>query len=205
MEKAIMNRINYETAIQNKNIGKIFVIAGKAASGKTAIIKDIEGFCGLKRIITNTTRPPRNGEIDGKDYNFIEYGDFNDENFVAVEHLDTAYGKTKYGVRKTDVGAMENYVVVTSPSGYYDLRRVFGSRVIGIYLMSSIEQRFERYMNRDIITDLVVKEAQRRFIADEEDFFGLEYEIEHIVINNKEYSHMLEIIDDIILRELILE
>ena len=45
-------------------------MVGKAASGKDHLRKRFESR-GFKYAVTYTTRPPREGEVNGKDYYFI--------------------------------------------------------------------------------------------------------------------------------------
>ncbi|MAV38979.1 MAG: guanylate kinase, partial [Puniceicoccaceae bacterium] len=56
--------------------GFLFIISGPAGSGKTTICDGLIACKGLKRIITTTTRSPRVGEIDGRDYHFCSRADF---------------------------------------------------------------------------------------------------------------------------------
>ena len=54
-------------------MGKIFYLTGKSCAGKDSIynilIKDEE--LGLRPIIRYTTRPIRDGEVDGVTYHFV--------------------------------------------------------------------------------------------------------------------------------------
>ena len=56
------------------SLGKIFIVSGPAGVGKSTVCERLlsEENINLKRIITATTRQPRPGEIDGKDYCFID-------------------------------------------------------------------------------------------------------------------------------------
>jgi guanylate kinase len=49
---------------------KRIILVGKAASGKDHLRKKFESR-GFKYAVSYTTRPPREGEVDGKDYLFI--------------------------------------------------------------------------------------------------------------------------------------
>ena len=53
-------------------LGKLIVFTGESGSGKTTIIEELVRKYPdqFKRIVTNTSRPMRYGEIDGVDYNF---------------------------------------------------------------------------------------------------------------------------------------
>ena len=53
---------------------KRIVLVGKAASGKDHLRKRYESR-GFKYAVTYTTRPPREGEVNGKDYHFITEDD----------------------------------------------------------------------------------------------------------------------------------
>ena len=52
------------------------ILCGKAASGKDHLRKVLEGR-GFRYGVSYTTRPPREGEIDGKDYYFLDESEFN--------------------------------------------------------------------------------------------------------------------------------
>jgi len=52
--------------------GRLFVISAPSGAGKTTLIKQVMGrFPGVSYSVSHTTRPPRPGEIHGKDYFFV--------------------------------------------------------------------------------------------------------------------------------------
>ena len=60
---------------KNKNSAhRLYVLLGKSASGKDTIFKELikNDKIILKRIVPYTTRPERNGEKKGTDYNFTD-------------------------------------------------------------------------------------------------------------------------------------
>ena len=59
---------------------KIVILVGQSGSGKSAIYKQLVKR-GYKGLITNTTRPMREGETNGKDYNFLSKDQF--DNLIA--------------------------------------------------------------------------------------------------------------------------
>jgi len=56
-------------------IGKLFIISAPSGAGKTSISKEVINRIGktfnLSKVVTFTSRPPRDREINGKDYNFL--------------------------------------------------------------------------------------------------------------------------------------
>ena len=53
---------------QRRHMGKIFYIMGKSSSGKDSIYRQLEKDqeLGLKRLVIYTTRPIRDGEVNGR-------------------------------------------------------------------------------------------------------------------------------------------
>lgn len=59
-----------------KSKGCLFIISGPAGSGKTTLCDGLIHQEKIQRIITTTTRLPRNGEVDGVDYHFLDRASF---------------------------------------------------------------------------------------------------------------------------------
>lgn len=51
--------------------GSLLVISGPSGVGKTTIARRLAEIPGIARVVTATTRPPRPGEADGRDYRFL--------------------------------------------------------------------------------------------------------------------------------------
>ena len=60
--------------------GKLFVISAPSGAGKTTLTKAVLENLGkkysLKKVVTYTTRPLREGEINGLDYNHVSVDQF---------------------------------------------------------------------------------------------------------------------------------
>lgn len=78
----------------------LLVIAGPAGSGKTTLCERMVRECpGVERVVTSTTRPPRDGGVHGRDYYFFSEAEF-DERVAAGSFLEWArvHGNTRrYG------------------------------------------------------------------------------------------------------------
>jgi len=59
----------------------MYVLSAPSGSGKTTLIRSLlsgglAGFMEMRFSVSHTTRQPRSGEIDGKDYHFIDHETF---------------------------------------------------------------------------------------------------------------------------------
>lgn len=86
--------------------GKVFVLSAPAGTGKTTLARRlIEDLHNLQRLITCTTRKPREGEEDGRDYFFVSREKFEekiqrDEFLEYVELYGHYYGSPKDWTQK---------------------------------------------------------------------------------------------------------
>ena len=77
----------------------LLVLAGPAGSGKSTLCdRLVAAGMGFSRVVTSTTRSPRQGEVDGVHYHFFTPGEF-DSRLAAGEFLEWAWvhGKRRYG------------------------------------------------------------------------------------------------------------
>ncbi len=78
--------------------GKLLVISGPSGAGKsTVVFKAIEGRNDVCFSTSVTTRSPRPGEVDGREYFFIDFKRFhemvkNDELLEHAEYVTNCYG-----------------------------------------------------------------------------------------------------------------
>jgi len=80
--------------------GRVFVLSGPGGVGKSTIISRLKGLPGVFCSVSVTTRRPRAGEVDGKDYRFVSSGEFQEMLAAGgfVEHATVAgnlYGTPK--------------------------------------------------------------------------------------------------------------
>jgi guanylate kinase len=140
------------------------ILCGKAASGKDHLRKVLQGR-GLTYGVSYTTRPPREGEVDGRDYYFLDESEFQsliDEGFF-YEYI--TFNGWFYGTSR-DQWYNTDDVFIMTPSGVRKIHPSDRKHSFIIYLDMPIEIRRERLKGRNDNNDTI----ERRIEADERDF-----------------------------------
>ncbi|HNW34201.1 MAG TPA: guanylate kinase [Candidatus Ozemobacteraceae bacterium] len=138
----------------------LFVISGPSGSGKGTALDYIEREFAhtISRSPTYTTRARRNGERDGKDYNYVSDSRF--EELVAQKEIfefTRTYNDDLYGSPRRLIDADDNHhlLVELDFNGFHRLRSISRRKVIGIFIMPpSIEELSRRILARQPETNL---------------------------------------------------
>jgi guanylate kinase len=85
-------------------MAKVFVITGPSGVGKGTLIKELLARVpDLELSVSATTRQPREGEVDGRDYHFLAAEEF-DRRIEEEDFLEFAtYSGNLYGTLRTEV------------------------------------------------------------------------------------------------------
>ena len=86
-------------------MSKVFVITGPSGVGKGTLISRLLGRVpDLELSVSATTRAPREGEVDGRDYHFLSPVEF-DRRVRGEDFLEFAtYSGHRYGTLRSEVG-----------------------------------------------------------------------------------------------------
>jgi guanylate kinase len=139
------------------------IIVGKAASGKDYLRKSYENR-GYVYAVSYTTRPPRPGEINGKDYIFISENDFTAMIDYEEWYEWVSFNGWKYGTSKAQF--YHDDLFIMTPTGISHITAEDRKESFIIFLDMPIEKRRARLIERVMPGDSI----ERRIIADEEDF-----------------------------------
>ncbi len=159
-------------------MSKIFYLMGKSASGKDTIYKKVkEQMPELKTIVIYTTRPIREGELNGREYYFVDVDKLKElqekGKVIELREYNTVHGIWKYFT--TDDGQFDgddNYLAIGTLESYVKLRDYFGQeRLVPIYVEVEDGLRLERALARERMQATPkYEEMCRRFLADAADF-----------------------------------
>jgi len=135
-----------------KNKPLIIIITGPSGAGKTTLLKYLppEKFYFS---ISYTTRSPRKGEINGKDYYFVSKEKFlemvkNDEFLEWVEVFGTFYGTAKSEIEKA-FSQNKHLILDIEVIGATRMRSYFGNSAVFIFVLPpSIEELKKRLEKR---------------------------------------------------------
>jgi guanylate kinase len=107
-------------------LGWLCVVSGPSGSGKTTLCRAASALEGCCYTVSATTRAPRPGEVDGRDYHFLSEEEFL-RRLAADEFLEHAevYGR-RYGTLKSEVlprlAAGQDIIMDLDPQGARQMR-----------------------------------------------------------------------------------
>lgn len=161
-------------------MSKIFYLMGKSSSGKDTIYNKLisNKDLNLHKIVSYTTRPIREGELEGREYHFVDesrMGELDKEGrIIEKRSYQTIHGIWNYfTVNDEQIDLVQNdYLIIGTIESYIKMREYFGTQnIIPIYVEVDDGIRLERALLREK-SQLEPKYSEmcRRFLADQEDF-----------------------------------
>lgn len=157
------------------NSARLLILTGKTASGKdTVMAKLLFRLPDFKKVITTTSRAPRDGEKEGIDYHFISASDFRRKIEAGdfIEYVE--YGGNLYGTEKAQItnNLDKNLIWRIDPSRAGQIRQLIKDsfeanlaenllkKVIVIYLTVSDDVALTRLKERNLSQEEITKRMQ---------------------------------------------
>lgn len=166
--------------MERENNMNIF-LTGKSAAGKSSAARYLADNFRYEEAISCTTRPMREGEINGKDYYFLTEAEFaeKEQNNEFIETI--MYRNWHYGTLKQEFYREENLIFVIEPVGLRTFRR---QNIEGIYFYIDTEDT-TRYI-RQLLRGDDIQEVARRAISDTACFQDIKEYVDFTVGNDRE-------------------
>ena len=177
-----------------------FIVSGPSGGGKTTLAKGVLDRLGnLRFSVSCTTRKPREGEVDGRDYRFISEAEFKRmvEEKRFIEH--TLVHGNHYG---TPVDEFENakmsgvdLLLDIDVQGASQIRKSYPTAVFCFVLPPSFDVLKERLIERNSDGD---NDIDKRLIRAREETEELNSENYDYIIVNDDLNWALECLTSII-------
>jgi guanylate kinase len=160
----------------------VLVVTGPSGVGKGTLISKLLERCdeyGLS--VSATTRPPRPGEVDGRDYHFLSQQEF-ERRLAAGDFLEHAlYAGNHYGTLKAEVDrARGNLVLEIEVEGARQVRNALPEATQVFIAPPSDEALRERLVGR--ATD-APEEIERRLARAKEEL-AARAEFKRVIVND---------------------
>jgi guanylate kinase len=167
------------------SVGTLFIVTAPSGAGKTTLVRRlIEGDSSVQLSISHTTRPPRPGEADGREYHFV-----NTTVFAAMrerhEFIEWAevhgnfYGTSRLWLERR-LNAGQDVLLEIDWQGAQQVRRLF-DRAVGIFILPPSLDELERRLRGRGTDDNAVIGRRLAAALDEMGHVG---EFEFVIINN---------------------
>lgn len=172
--------------------GILIILSGPSGSGKDTVLKELLKLDKDTVLsISSTTRKPRDGEIDGVDYNFLEVSEFkelieNDGVLEYAQYCDNFYGTPRKFVENT-LDSGQNIILEIEVQGALQVKEKFNDCVLIFLMPPSFETLKQRLSSRGteeetvILNRLEVAKSEMKQ-ADKYDYIVVNDEVENAVM-----------------------
>jgi guanylate kinase len=185
-----------------KRRGVLFVLSSPSGAGKSTIARKLlASEPGLEMSVSATTRPARPGEVDGKDYHFVDLERFRqmvaDHEFLEWAHV---FGH-RYGTPRAQVEAMlasgKDVLFDIDWQGAQQLHQIAGGDVVRVFILPpSMEELHERLKRRATDSTQVIDARMARATAEVSHWDGYDY-----VLVNDDVEHCFDCVRTILAAE----
>ena len=167
--------------------GKLFIFSAPSGSGKSTIVQHLmkQGL-GLEFSISATSREPREGEIDGREYHFISPEEFRDRiRQNAFIEWEEVYPNKYYGTLYSEVEHIwkkgKHAIFDIDVLGGLNLKKKYGKQACAIFIQAPSLEVLEQRLRARSTDD---EESLRHRLG--KALFEMEHseEFDHILIND---------------------
>ena len=178
--------VNTILSLMSKPTGNVFVVVAPSGAGKSSLVNALLAQdASLCLSVSATTRAPRSGETDGKDYRFVTQADFaalqqTDQLLEWAEVHGNFYGTPRDQIDQT-IHQGRDILLEIDWQGARQVKRLF-AQTIGIFILPpSIQTLEQRLQQRGQDSQEVI---QRRIEAASEEISHAP-EFEYVIINQE--------------------
>jgi len=181
--------------------GQIFVISGPSGAGKSTVIRLVmEGVGDLGYSISHTTRAPRENEVDGADYHFVDRDTFQTmirkgDLLEWAEVYGDLYG-TSFSSIRAQVDRGMDIIMDVDVQGARNIRQGLKECVLLFLLPPSLEVLEERLRARATDSEEALRNRLQKALQEIRECMGYDY-----LVFNGDLSEAVEAVRSIVLSE----
>tara|TARA_R110002095_G_scaffold179047_2_gene156207 strand:- start:628 stop:1242 length:615 start_codon:yes stop_codon:yes gene_type:complete len=166
--------------------GTLYILSAPSGAGKTSLVKALISQDPLTCVsVSHTTRAPRPGEIDGKDYHFTKHCEF--EQMIAdtdfLEHarvFTNHYGTSRRWV-ETALAAGNDVILEIDWQGAQQVRKLMPESVSIFILPPSLDALRQRLNNRGQDAVEIINQRMAEAVSEMSHY----QEFDYLIINDQ--------------------
>ena len=175
--------------------GKLVIVSGPSGSGKSTVTKIVKDRLDIPLSISATTRKPRVGEIDGKDYFFLTKEKFEEkiksDEFYEYANVHGNYYGTLKEVVESNLKKGNNVILEIDVQGALVVKEKKKDAVLVFFKTENMDILEERLRKRKTDCEEIILTRLKN--ASEELKYESEYD--YTIINNDIEKSCQELID----------
>jgi guanylate kinase len=166
--------------------GHLFIVAAPSGAGKSSLVNAVlEDDRNLQLSISFTTRAPRPGEANGREYHFVDNNTFSamlerGEFLESAEVHGNRYGTSQNWIQATRATGRD-IVLEIDWQGAQQVRKIFPEAVSLFILPPSMAELERRLRTRGKDSDEVIRQR----LVNAKDEMAHVAEFEYVIINNE--------------------
>lgn len=179
------------------NKGLLVVISGFSGVGKGTVVKRLVSEYGYSLSISATTRAPREGEVDGREYYFKSVEEFRNlidyNGFIEwAQYVDNYYGTPRKFVEQ-EMAQGHDVILEIEVQGAMNIKKQYKDAVLIFLTAPDANSLRERLAGRGTETEEVIAKRMRR--AKEE---SLDMDVYDYIVVNDDLDECVSTVNSII-------
>lgn len=180
--------------------GNLIVISGFSGAGKGTVVKRLVEKYGYSLSVSATTRAPREGEVDGKDYYFKSVADFQNlidyNGFIEwAMYVENYYGTPRKFVEE-EMSKGNDVILEIEVQGAMNIKSQYPEAILIFITAPDIATLKERLTGRGTESEEIILKRLKRAKEESEDIDEYEY----LVIND-DLETCVDSVNSIIVRK----
>lgn len=180
--------------------GNLIVISGFSGAGKGTVVKKLVEKYGYSLSVSATTRAPREGEVDGKDYYFKTVADFQNlidyNGFIEwAMYVENYYGTPRKFVEE-EMAKGNDVILEIEVQGAMNIKSQYPDAILIFITAPDVATLKERLTGRGTESEEVILKRLKRAKEESEDINEYEY-----VVVNDDLDACVDSVNSIIVRK----